>query len=289
MRIAITGTTGRVGAALAGHLAACHEVIPLRRADLDLTDMRALDAVLAGLDCDVFIHPAAITSLEACEDDPRLAMRVNSAAPGRIALWAAERGVRMIHFSTDYVFGGDGVTPLTEEMPARPVNAYGRSKLAGEQAVLAHPGHLVIRVSWVFGPEKPSFVDQVIDDARAGRPLAAVADKFSLPCCTEDLAQWTGWLIDRGTCGIIHACNPGGPVSWHGLATAVVREMHACGVLAGCPPIAELQLATMAAFRARRPRFTVMDTARLAALAGGRRLRPWPEALAAHVRARCGV
>lgn len=287
MRIAITGTTGRVGAALAKRLGAKHDVVPLPRAVCDLADSTSLKSALDGLDCDVFINPAAITGLEACEDDPRLAMRVNSAAPEKIALWAAERGVRMIHFSTDYVFGGDSMVPLTEELPARPVNAYGRSKLAGENAVLTHPGNLVIRVSWVFGPEKPSFVDQVFDGALAGKPLAAVADKLSLPTCTADLAPWVDRLLETDACGVLHACNPGEAVSWHGLASPVVREMTACGVLDVCPEVGELALADMKTFRARRPRFTVMDTKRLSGILG-EPLRPWPEALAEHVRSRCG-
>lgn len=285
MRVAITGTTGRVGAALVKRLGTSHDVISLPRSVCDLADSESLEAALGNLDCDVFINPAAITSLETCEDDPRLAMRVNSAAPGKIALWAAKRGVRMIHFSTDYVFGGDGATLLTEDMTPGPLSAYGRSKLAGEHAVLAHPGNLVIRVSWIFGPEKPSFVDQVFDDALAGKPLAAIADKFSLPASTTDLALWTERLLETGASGMLHACNPGEAVSWHGMAAFVVREMTGCGVLERCPDIAELSLDDMKTFRARRPRFTVMDTQRLSCLIG--ELRPWSEALAEHVRDRC--
>lgn len=286
MRVAITGTTGRVGAALVKRLGSCHEVISLSRADCDLADSESLKTVLGDLDCDVFINPAAITSLEACEDDPRLAMRVNSAAPGKISLWAAERGVRMIHFSTDYVFDGECTIPLTEDMAARPVNAYGRSKLAGEHAVLAHPGNLVIRISWVLGPEKPSFVDQVFDDALAGRPLAAIADKLSLPVLTTDLARWTERLLETDASGILHACNPGEAVSWHGMARHVVQKMTECGVLKCRPEIAELTLAEMTSFRALRPRFTAMDTRRLSGILG-EPLRTWPEALAEHVRNRC--
>lgn len=288
MRVAITGTTGRVGAALAKRLAARHQVIPLPRPICDLADPDSLKSCLDSLECDVFIHPAAMTSLEACEDDPRLAMRVNSAAPGKIALWAAERGVRMIHFSTDYVFQGDTTISLTESMPPGPVNAYGRSKLAGEQTVLLHPRHLVLRVSWVFGPEKPSFVDQIFDDALAGKPLAAVADKFSRPTSASDLAEWVEALLDTDAAGLVHACNPGNPVTWHGMATFVTGEMVKRGVIDRAPEIAEQFLAEMPSFRAPRPRFTAMDTRRLAAILG-RPLRPWTEALAEHVALRCAA
>lgn len=284
MRVAVTGTTGRVGAALARHLSIRHEVIELPRSVCDLADSDSLSACLSGLDCDVFVNPAGITSLEACEDDPRLAMRVNGAAPGKIAIWAAERGVRVIHFSTDYVFAGDSTVLLTEADPARPVSAYGRSKLAGERAVLAHPGNLVLRVSWVFGPEKASFVDQIRDRALAGLPLAAVVDKFSLPTCTADLAGWVDALLDTRAEGILHACNPGPPVTWHGMAEVVVREMVALGALGELPQIEEQTLAQMTAFRAVRPRFTAMDARRLASVLGGMSFRSWQEALTDYVR-----
>jgi dTDP-4-dehydrorhamnose reductase len=284
MRVAITGTTGRVGAALAARFGANHEVIPLPRAVCDLADADSLKHALDSLECDVFLNPAAMTGLEDCEDDPRLAMRVNSAAPGKIALWAAGRGVRLIHFSTDYVFGGDSTIACSEATPPAPVNAYGRSKLAGEHAVLAQPGNLVIRVSWVFGPEKPSFVDQVFDAALAGRPLGAVADKLSLPTFTTDLAEWTERLLETDASGVLHACNSGPPVSWHGMAEFVVNEMARLGLLKEPPPVAEQSLENMPLFRARRPRFTAMDTRRLSTLLG-RAPRPWTEALVEHVAA----
>ena len=289
MRVAVTGTTGRVGAALARHLSIRHEVIELPRSLCDLADSDSLVSCLEQLDCDAFINPAGITSLEACEDDPRLAMRVNAAAPGKIAIWAAERGVRVIHFSTDYVFGGDSAVLLTESDPARPVSAYGRSKLAGERAVLAHPGNLVLRVSWVFGPEKPSFIDQIHSRALAGEPLQAVGDKFSLPTCTADLAGWVDALLDSRAEGILHACNPGPPVSWHGMATLVVREMVSSGKLQAEPDIQEQKLDEMASFRAPRPRFTAMNTQRLAGALGGMTFRPWAEAIADHVRSLSAV
>jgi dTDP-4-dehydrorhamnose reductase len=212
-------------------------------------------------------------------------MRVNAEAPAEIADWAARRAVRLIHFSTDYVFSGREPGLKTEDDPPEPLSVYGRSKLAGEQAVLSRRGNLVVRVSWVFGPEKPSFVDQIHDAALAGKPLAAIADKFSLPTCTADLAPWIGRLLETDAAGIVHACNPGEPVSWQGMAEAVVREMAARGIIAACPAIAARTLAEMKDFRADRPRHTAMDTRRLALLLGSSP-RPWPEALADHVRSR---
>jgi len=285
MRVAVTGTTGRLGAALARHFASHHEVIPLPRPDCDLADPQSLARALDGLDCDVLLNPAGLTSLETCEDDPALAMRVNAGAPGEIAAWAAARGVPVFHYSTDYVFDGREPGLKKEEDPPSPLSVYGRSKLAGEQAVLAWPGNCVIRVSWVFGPEKPSFVDQIIDNALSGTPLAAIADKLSLPGFTTDLAAWTETLVSKNATGIIHACNSGEPVSWHGMGQQVLREMLAAGAIATMPEIEPLQLSSVKAFRAERPRFTAMDTTRLETLLG-ETPRPWPDAIAAHVHHR---
>jgi dTDP-4-dehydrorhamnose reductase len=286
MRVAVTGTTGRVGMALARHFATNCEVIPLPRQVCDLADPQSLAAALDRVKCDIFLNPAGITSLEACEDDPALAMRVNAEAPAEIAEWAAKRDVRFFHFSTDYVFGGETPEFRDENEEPRPLNIYGQSKLAGEAAVLAWLENCVVRVSWVFGPEKPSFVDSVFDAALAGRPLAAIADKFSLPVFTKDLAKWTERLIDHKTTGILHACHSGRPVSWHDMASAVVEEMVACGVLAQTPDIQKQALDEITAFRATRPRFTAMDTGRLTEILD-HPPRPWREALGEYIRHRC--
>jgi dTDP-4-dehydrorhamnose reductase len=283
MRIAVTGTTGRVGSALARKLSRNHEVIPLPRSVFDMADQDSLKQTLKGLDCDVFINPAGVTGLEACEDDPSLAMRVNSEVPGEIAEWAASRSVRMMHFSTDYVLGGR--TPgLHDEMePPEPLSVYGRSKYAGELRVLSYPGNLVLRVSWVFGPEKPSFIDQIFESALAGRPLAAVADKFSLPTFTADLTGWVEALVSSDATGLIHACNTGEPVSWHDMAVFTVREMAALGVVDSCPDVLAQKLDEVLSFRAVRPRCSAMDTRKLAGILGCAP-RPWEVAVAEYVR-----
>lgn len=288
MRVAVTGTTGRVGAALATHLAARHEVISLPRGRCDLADPAALVAALEGLECEVFLNPAGITSLEDCEDNPALAVRVNAEAPAEIAKWAAGRGVRVIHFSTDYVFRGDSPWLVSEEETPDPLSAYGRSKLAGEMAVLAYPGNCVVRVSWVFGPEKASFVDRIFDDALAGKELAAIADKFSLPVFTTDLAAWTERMMEMNTAGIIQACNSGSPISWHDMAVAVVNEMADVGLLETLPAVRRQDLSDMKSFRAPRPRHTAMATTRLTEILGGPP-RSWRDALGEHVRWRASL
>lgn len=280
-RVAVTGTSGRVGRAVAGRLAGRHEVIELPRAAWDFADPATVDRI-SELDFDLLVHPAAITSLELCEDDPDLARRVNAEAPSRLAELCRVRGAGMLHFSTDYVLDGSRPGLLDESAPVGPVSVYGRTKLDGERGVLAQGG-CVLRVAWVFGPERPAFPDQVVAKALAGDPISAVADKTSVPCFSTDLAGWVEDLIDRGLPSeVLHACNGGEPVSWLGMAEVVLDEMRARGVLDELPAILPQQLDEVPFFRAPRPRHTAMSPARLAARIG-RVPRPWPEALRAHV------
>lgn len=288
MRIAVTGSTGRVGAALVKYFESDHEVISLPRAACDLADSVSLARCMETLECEVFVNPAGITSLEMCEDHPLLAMRVNAEAPGEIAAWAAARGVKVFHFSTDYVFSGEEPGLRRESDLTEPVSVYGRSKLAGERAILEWPGNCVVRVSWVFGREKASFIDQQFDAALAGRPLAAVADKFSLPLLTDDLCRWMERLVVQDTTGVIHLCNSGEPISWHDLTVAVLEEMTDCGILPVMPDVRKQTLAEMIGFRAVRPRFTGLDTQRLAEILG-ERPRAWREAVADYVRQRVSL
>jgi len=281
MRLAVTGTTGRVGRALADRLAHRHRVVELPRHDFDLED-GDLAGRLAGIDFELLLHPAAMTSLEACEDEPERAWRVNAERPGELAGWCRAAGRRMIHFSTDYVLGGESAGLHGEDEAPRPASVYARSKAEAERRVLGHGG-CVVRVAWVFGPERPAFPETVLRRALAGEPLAAVADKTSLPTFTGDLANWIEAVIAAGCPPrIVHACQSGDPVSWHGMAEAVVARLVERGALAEAPEVARQRLDEMAAFRAVRPRHTAMATPTLEALLG-RPPRSWREALVEHV------
>ncbi len=276
-RIAVTGTTGRLGRALADRLAGEFPLVELPRGDFDLA-LPETPARVAAEDFEVLINPAAMTSLEGCEDAPELAEQVNAVAPAALARECARRGRRMIHFSTDYVL--DGTTPGLhgEDAAVDPLSVYARSKWRGERAAL-EAGACVVRTSWVFGPERPAFPDQFVARALAGEPLAAVADKFSLPASTVDLVGWTAALV-RAACPnqVIHACQSGEPVSWHGMARHLAAGLVRMGHLAAMPVIEPLELDRMAAFRAARPRHTAMATTRLAGHLG-HPPRSWQDAL----------
>lgn len=280
MRVAITGTGGRVGRALANRLAARYEILELPRELLDLADPKAVAAV-EDLDFDCLLHPAAMTSLEVCEDEPELAQQVNASSTAMLAGLCRRRSRRMVYFSTDYVLGGQEEGLHAEDEPLDPRSIYARTKAEGEHATLAEGG-CVVRVSWVFGPERPAFPDQVVERSLAGQALAAVIDKTSLACATGDLAEWVEKIIMEGCpAGVFHACQSGEPTSWHGMARVIVDQLHELGRI-GPLEVEAQTLDEMTGFRAVRPRHTAMSTARLTDLLGTPP-RGWEEALRGHV------
>ncbi|PAW82227.1 MAG: hypothetical protein B9S31_01005, partial [Spartobacteria bacterium Tous-C9RFEB] len=165
--ILILGAGGRLAGSLAECWRAHHKVTALKRPEVDVADPIALERLLDSLDFDILVNGTGLTNVDRCEQDREEARVVNTVAPGVMARCAEARGARLIHFSTDYVFDGAQLEPYTESDVAHPCGWYGATKLDGENEVLA-AGRLgmVVRVSWVFGPAKPSFVDALISRAQ---------------------------------------------------------------------------------------------------------------------------
>jgi dTDP-4-dehydrorhamnose reductase len=240
VRVLVVGGSGQVGAALTGLLAgrghqvvATHYRAPQRdtRA-LDLLDTAAVRALVDEVAPDVVFFSAAITHVDACEDDPEEAFRVNAEAPAAAARAAAARGARFVFFSTEYVFdGADG--PYAEDAPARPLSVYGRTKLEGERAVLAaDPRALVIRTAGVYGPEPQgkNFVYQLLRRAAVGEPVRVPSDQTSTPTYNADLAEAAVALVERGVEGVVHVAGPA-VVDRHAFARLVCEVF---GLPAGC-------------------------------------------------------
>src|SRR5438105_15004027 len=189
MKIVILGSGGRLGAALLREYRDKFDVAGFNHTQLNLSDLGAVRDKLRKIRFDILINAAGFTKVDLCETQPDRAFLINAEAPRVVAEICDEKNARLIHFSTDYVFGGDRREPYTEEDQANPISVYGESKLAGEKNVLAvGRGHLVVRVSWVFGPDRPSFIDAMIKQARENDAVAAIADKFSTPTYTLDIA-----------------------------------------------------------------------------------------------------
>jgi dTDP-4-dehydrorhamnose reductase len=267
-KVLILGSTGRLGGALRRHYGGRHELLCPARHDTSLDDPAALKTALSGMDFDILVNCAGITSPDACEREPDLAARINHESPVVMADECHRRGARMIQISTDYVFGGEGREPLAEEDAADPINVYGRTKRDAETGVLAAcPSALVARVSWLFG-SGGAFPDQVLRDLREGREVQAIDDKWSVPTSVDAVACWLESLWFQGVSGLIHLCNSGS-ATWRGYGQEVIDQAFGLGLLQDRPEVKGNSLDDFPHFTARRPRYTVMSNARLAGLMGG--------------------
>lgn len=287
MRIILTGTGGRLGGALARHLRDRHRVIAWDRKALDLRSPEQIDDHFSAVAFDAVIHSAAVTSVDYCEKHPVEAREVNAEAPARIARICRERGARFIHVSTDYVYDGSKPGPRVETDPVAPLGVYARSKADGEKAVLeTSPEFLVARASWIFGPDRESFVDSIIRRAQKSEDCEAISDKFSSPSYSADMAALLeALLLNRDATGVVNLCNAGGGCSWLEYGQAALDFAAEAGVPLKCRSPRPISVSEMPGFLAPRPVHTGMDTTRLAALAG-LPVRHWREALREYVH-RC--
>jgi dTDP-4-dehydrorhamnose reductase len=248
------------------------------RAELDVTDPASIEAALRRVRPDVVFNASAYNKVDGAESEPGRALEVNALGPGLLARAARESGALLVHFSTDYVFDGGSSRPYREDDCPRPLGAYGASKLAGEHLVASARGEsLVIRTSAVFGrggnrQKGGSFIERILEQARAGRPLRVVSDQTFSPTHSSDLAKAAIALVRGGARGLVHVSNSGA-CSWHEFAVAGLR-LSSIDAPVEAIKAADLGLA------AARPPYSVLDNARYRAL-GLPPLRPWINALAA--------
>lgn len=284
MKILVLGSNGRLAAALAREWSAAHEVRGVSRRDVDVADAAALGRFLAAAEFDVLVNGTGMTNVDACETERELARRVNADAPEVMARAASARGARLIHFSTDYVFDGHTARPLVETDEAVPLGWYGETKLAGEDRVLADSTrHVVVRVAWVFGPDKPSFVDMILERARTQEVVTAVADKWSLPTYAPDVAGWLEpFFAPDLPGGLFHGCNTGEGCTWRDYGAFALACAREAGVPLAARDVGAIRLADLTAFVAPRPVHTVLSSAKLAA-ATGITPRPWQDAVREYV------
>ena len=284
MKIAIIGANGRLGAALAREYARDFELTSFERRQLDLGQLDRVRSALAATKFELLINCAALTNVDYCESHREEAFVVNAEAPRLLAEIANEKSARLVHFSTDYVFDGKKTDPYVEEDKAVPLSVYGESKLEGERRVLeVSSQHLVVRLSWVFGPDKPSFIDQIIQRARENDVVTAVADKFSAPTYTIDVANWLRLAIDKNANGILHLANNGG-CSWQEWAQYSVDVCRNLRIPLKAERVGVVSLADMKNFAAQRPVHTVLSSAKFTALTGVQP-RHWREAVAEYISA----
>jgi len=297
--ILLLGAGGQLGRALRQSLAQCGEVVATARGTaasaVDCTlDLHAADSVRAAVRRYAprwIVNAAAYTAVDLAESSPAEATAINETAPALLAEAAREIGAGLIHFSTDYVFDGSGTRPWREDDPIRPLNAYGRSKAAGEEAIRQVGGfHWILRTSWLYG-EGQNFITKMLDLAARHAEISVVDDQFGAPTSTRYLAEVTARLIAaadvRRECsegGTLHvACS--GAASWFEFAQEIFRST----ALAACDaPRPRLRAVSSEAFgaAAQRPLNSRLDTSRLTALLGTAP-PPWQTELARELPAVC--
>ena len=261
------------------------EPIPLDRAALDVSAPEAVERTLGAMDFDALVNCTGYHRTDEAEDNAALAVAVNAHAVQAMARVCAAKGARLVHISTDYVFGGDAAraAPLTEDDAAAPVNVYGASKALGETlAFLECEDVVVLRVASLFGVAGSSgkggnFVETMIRAGREKGALRVVADQTMSPTATADIARVILRILAEGCPpGVYHAVNSGA-ATWYEFARAIIRR---AGVAAEVAPCASTDYPT----RAARPRYSALDNAKLASALGA--MPPWQDALDRYLRAK---
>jgi dTDP-4-dehydrorhamnose reductase len=276
----VTGAGGQLGTDVKQLLNAYRaDVTALDRQALDIGDAHSVDEALTAATPDVVVNCAAYTAVDLAETDEAAATVINGEAPGHLARWCAAHDARLIHVSTDYVFDGEATTPYEVDHPMAPRSAYGRSKAAGERAVLEAGGDAhIVRTAWVYGVGGPNFVKTIARLAGERETLSVVDDQRGSPTWSLHLARGlTALAVADVKPGIWH-CTGAGETTWYGFARAIFEEL-------GLDP-ARVTPTTTAAFPrpAPRPAYSVLSASKWQA-AGLPELPDWREALHEAVKA----
>jgi dTDP-4-dehydrorhamnose reductase len=231
MTILVLGKTGQVARALNELLG--HKVYCADRAEADFTRPELFAALIERVHPHAIINAVAYTQVDKAESEEDIAYQVNAASPAELARLAHLHNIPFVHYSTDYVFNGEGTKPFNECDETAPLNAYGRTKRAGEEAILAEGGKtMIFRTSWVFDGIGKNFLTTMLRLGRERETLSVVADQYGAPSYAPHLAHATmealvaALHMSAFPSGIYHLCNKG-ETSWHGFATAIFEEAHA--------------------------------------------------------------
>ncbi|MBI5329248.1 MAG: dTDP-4-dehydrorhamnose reductase [Betaproteobacteria bacterium] len=284
--ILLTGARGQTGWELARSLACLGEVVAPARSQLDVADLPVLRETVRALRPRLIVNAAAWTQVDDAEASPEAARALNAHAPAVLAEEARRGGALLAHYSTDYVYDGHGLRPWREDAAASPLNVYGRTKLEGDEAILASGcRHLILRTSWVYGARGRNFLTTMQRLLPEREELRIVADQIGAPTWSRHLADATAQMLGqvhspaRGAdrpepWGVYHMVNAG-ETSWHGFAAAIRKRMTAS-------PMAQLIPIPASAYptAARRPQNSRLDCDKLERVFG-LRLPPWEEALEA--------
>jgi dTDP-4-dehydrorhamnose reductase len=265
MKVLIVGGKGQLGRGLAATAPAEADIVSHDIDTLDIGDAAALRACVSEVKPAILFNAAAYTAVDKAESEEALALVVNGTAVGTLAEAARSVGARFVHVSTDFVFDGTSGIPYRPDAAPNPVSAYGRTKLAGEQA--AGPDALVVRTAWVYAPTGGNFVRTMLRLMSERPEVRVVADQIGTPTYAPDLARALWMLAGRGVTGIHHYTDAGA-ASWYDFAVAIQEEALAIGLLDTAVPVIPIATSDYPT-PARRPHYSVLDkTSAYAALGG---------------------
>ena len=297
MKILLLGANGQVGFELARACAPLGELICATRSGelnggvrgvaADLQHPDSLGSMLETVNADVVINAAAYTAVDRAEDEPEQAQLANATAVAHIARWAAQRKALFVHYSTDYVFDGHGTRPYVEDDATAPLGAYGRSKLAGEQALhSAGCDYLIFRSAWVYAARGHNFLRTMLRLGREREQLRIVNDQRGAPTSARLIADATALALARMYArraadrahflGTFHLC-AAGECSWFDFASAIFTRLRAAGLLERAPELLPISTAEYPT-KARRPAYSVLDNTKFQATFG-LHLPAWQEGL----------
>lgn len=255
MKVLIVGGKGQLGRGLAATAPAGADIVSHDIDTLDIADADALRACVAKVKPDILFNAAAYTAVDKAESEEALALVVNGTAVGTLANAARDVCSRFVHVSTDFVFDGISGVPYSPDAAPNPVSAYGRTKLAGEQA--AGPDALVVRTAWVYAPTGGNFVRTMLRLMGERPEVRVVADQIGTPTYAPDLAKALWTMAVQGVTGIHHYTDAGA-ASWYDFAVAIQEEALAVGLLNKAVPVIPINTADFPT-PARRPHYSVLD------------------------------
>ena len=256
MKALITGAGGQVGRALVASAPPGWELVPLARPELNLTDPEAIRRAVTGHAPDLILNAAAYTAVDRAEQDEAAAFAINSDAVGMLAQAARDAGAHLVHISTDFVFDGQSSQPHRTSDPRHPLSAYGRSKVAGEDA--AGPDATVVRTSWVYASHGTNFVTTMLRLMRERDEVRVVSDQVGAPTWAAALAEVLWALGARRLAGTWHYSD-GGRASWFDFAVTIQEEACIAGLLDRTVPVVPIATADYPT-DARRPAFSLLDS-----------------------------
>ena len=279
MNILLTGASGQLGQELLPRLQKLGRVSQVDRTvepgssetiKQDLGDLNRVEILLNRMRPDIIVNAAAYTAVDLAEDDTETAFRINAELPGCLARWSERNNRLLLHYSTDYVFGGDADQPYAEQDPTGPLGVYGSSKLAGEWAITASKcRHVILRTSWVYSGHGNNFVLTMLRLARERPSLSIVSDQTGCPTWARNLAGVTQSVISRlasdgssaGPQGLFHYCD-GDAVTWFEFAHAIFSAAKRAGLLQQMPEMTAVQSADFPQ-KAERPLYSVLNTSKI--------------------------